>query len=133
MSANLNVAKTVGHAGRVPHGDLSPKQVLGAIQGGHGSQTNSVRKIRKILQLWEFWKCNVVICCLLFQSSPEELGFKFVNPRQSSLTMVNLSACRDWLTQNRSASSASLGWSSAFENLLTAVITLHGKRFRYKL
>ena len=76
-SANLDVAKAVGHAGRVPHGDLSPKQVLGAIQGGHGSQTNSVRKIRKILQLWEFWKCNVVICCLLFQSSPEELGFKF--------------------------------------------------------
>ena len=38
--------------------------------------------------------------------------------------MRNLSAWRDWLTQKRSASSASLGCSSALENLLTAAITL---------
>ena len=45
--------------------------------------------------------------------------------------MRNLSAWRDWLTQKRSASSASLGCSSALENLLTAAITLQA--FSYKL
>ena len=118
--ANLNVAKTVGHAGWVPHGNLSPEQVLWAIQGGDGSEPNSVGEVREILQLWQLWKCNVVVCCLLFQTSPEKIGFELTVAEMFG----NLSACRDWLTQNRSASSASLGCSSALENLLTAVITL---------
>lgn len=45
----LDVVQGVSHGGRVSEGNLTPRQIIGAVQGDEGGQTNAIRQLRVLL------------------------------------------------------------------------------------